>query len=85
MIAGFILSHLGLTLVLLGFIMPRYYDVFVPPRRQHEGMEKTVANLPKMRVTEPAAGEPGVDMGEAGSDSPITPNKSSDDEKKLDG
>lgn len=44
MIAGFILAHLGLLMIILGFIMPRYYEVFIPPHRRSEGTEPTVAN-----------------------------------------
>ncbi|KAL1954029.1 hypothetical protein VTO42DRAFT_1807 [Malbranchea cinnamomea] len=44
MITGFILTHICLLIVLLGFVMPRYYNVFIPPSRRHEGTEKTVAN-----------------------------------------
>lgn len=47
MIAGFILAHLCMFLIILGFIMPRYYDCFVPPRRQNEGTEVTVVNKNK--------------------------------------
>ncbi|KAI9371047.1 hypothetical protein BJX61DRAFT_512789 [Aspergillus egyptiacus] len=37
MITGFILAHLILLAILLGFVMPRYYDVFIPPDRVNEG------------------------------------------------
>lgn len=84
MVAGFILSHLGMLLILFGFAMPRYYDIFVPPRRRAEGTEKTIANVPMARVVEPDATDPTVDFGETGLASSISPNKSSDDEKKLD-
>lgn len=47
MIAGFILAHFCLLLVLLGVIMPRYYDMFIPPHRREEGTEVTVASQPK--------------------------------------
>lgn len=42
MILGFIVSHLGLLIILGGFIMPRYYAVFIPPHRQSEGTETTI-------------------------------------------
>ncbi|OJD38126.1 sodium:neurotransmitter symporter family protein [Diplodia corticola] len=45
MIAGFILSHLCLLMIVFGFIMPRYYECFVPPHRRSEGAEVTVVNL----------------------------------------
>lgn len=44
MIAGFILSMLCLTAMLVGFVMPRYYDVFIPAARRQEGLEETVVN-----------------------------------------
>ncbi|KAL1617165.1 hypothetical protein SLS54_007942 [Diplodia seriata] len=47
MIAGFILSHLCLLMIVLGFIMPRYYECFVPPYRRDEGTEVTVVNWTK--------------------------------------
>ncbi|KAL4802493.1 hypothetical protein BDV18DRAFT_62165 [Aspergillus unguis] len=37
MITGFILAHIILLVILLGFVMPRYYDVLVPPDRVDEG------------------------------------------------
>ncbi|KAL4964297.1 sodium:neurotransmitter symporter family protein [Aspergillus stella-maris] len=37
MITGFILAHIILLVILLGFVMPRYYDVFIPPNRIGEG------------------------------------------------
>jgi solute carrier family 6 GABA transporter-like protein 1 len=43
MITGFILSILTIVVVLVGFVMPRYYDAFVPVERRGEGMEKTTA------------------------------------------
>lgn len=50
MIAGFILAHLCLLMIVVGFVAPRYYDCFVPPARRNEGAEVTVVN-------EPAKGE----------------------------
>lgn len=44
MIAGFILAHICLVTILLGFVMPRYYDIFVPEDRRLDGCVKTVAN-----------------------------------------
>jgi solute carrier family 6 GABA transporter-like protein 1 len=44
MIAGFILSILGVTMMVLGFIAPRYFNVFVPASRRAEGTEVTIAN-----------------------------------------
>jgi solute carrier family 6 GABA transporter-like protein 1 len=47
MITGFIIAHIGLAIVILGFVMPRYYDIFVPLHRRDEGTEPTIANKPK--------------------------------------
>lgn len=43
MIAGFILAHITMILVILGFTMPRYYDAFIPIERRMEGTDPTVA------------------------------------------
>jgi solute carrier family 6 GABA transporter-like protein 1 len=43
MIAGFILSIVTIIVVLLGLVMPRYYDAFIPMQRRFEGTEPTVA------------------------------------------
>ena len=50
MITGFILAHIGLCVILLGFVMPRYYDVFIPVHRRQEGTEDTVVNEVKGEV-----------------------------------
>lgn len=47
MITGFILAHLCLLAILLGFVMPRYYDVFIPPDRVTDGTEVTFVNETK--------------------------------------
>ncbi|KAL3476012.1 hypothetical protein BJX99DRAFT_270819 [Aspergillus californicus] len=44
MITGFILAHFILLAILLGGVLPRYYDVFIPEGRVGEG-EKRVAEL----------------------------------------
>lgn len=70
MIAGFILSILGMVAMLLGFVMPRYYDVFIPVDRRDEGVQKTVLNEPTSRFDEqePYVGHSsGDDGGESGS------------------
>ncbi|KAJ5156422.1 hypothetical protein N7492_009225 [Penicillium capsulatum] len=46
MIAGFILAHFCLLLILLGVILPRYYNVFIPRHRRSEGTELTVPSQP---------------------------------------
>lgn len=47
MITGFILSILTMVLIMVGFVMPRYYDAFVPIGRRGEGKEPTVATETK--------------------------------------
>lgn len=47
MITGFILSILTVVVILSGFVMPRYYDAFIPMGRRGEGTEPTVANETK--------------------------------------
>lgn len=47
MIAGFILAHLCLLLILLGLILPRYYNIFIPRNRRSEGTETTVPLQPR--------------------------------------
>lgn len=66
MISGFILSVLGMLAVLLGFVMPRYYDVFIPVERRDEGTKETVLNQPmdKIDAVEVVASE--GDGGECG-------------------
>jgi solute carrier family 6 GABA transporter-like protein 1 len=44
MITGFIISIATLLVMIVGFIMPRYFDVFIPKHRRAEGTEPTVAN-----------------------------------------
>jgi solute carrier family 6 GABA transporter-like protein 1 len=50
MILGFTVSHIGLAIILFGFTVPRYYAVFVPPDRRHEGTEDT--NVGETKVLE---------------------------------
>lgn len=48
MVAGFILSLLGVSIVLFGFVAPRYYGAFIPAHRKMEGKEETVINEDKV-------------------------------------
>ena len=54
MISGFILSILTIIVILLGLVMPRYYDAFVPVHRRSEGTEPTVP----MQIKGELAGKP---------------------------
>lgn len=42
MISGFILAHIGMVIIIAGYIFPRYYDSLIPPERRGEGTEPTV-------------------------------------------
>lgn len=66
MIAGFILAHLGLLLILLGFVMPRYYDVFIPVDRREEELRKTQANQPLEDMPEETVTSTGMNKETAG-------------------
>lgn len=61
MIVGFIVAHICLLVILLGFVMPRYYSVFIPPSRQGEGTEETIANEPKGQDVVVAATDLSID------------------------
>lgn len=50
MIAGFILSILTVVVILVGFVMPRYYDAFIPLHRREDGTETTTALQTKGEV-----------------------------------
>lgn len=82
MITGFILAIMCLSVILLGFVMPRYYNIFIPPHRRSEGLEETVPNEPKIQqdiVFARPAGD--GDSGEAGYTESSLRVKSSEDEK----
>ncbi|OJJ53482.1 hypothetical protein ASPSYDRAFT_94684 [Aspergillus sydowii CBS 593.65] len=65
MIAGFILAHIVLLIILLGFVMPRYYDVFIPPHRIDEGKtlmgELAQGQHVPASMTEPSVGSDEVE------------------------
>lgn len=54
MIAGFILAHLTMIAIILGYAVPRYYDAMIPIERRVEGTEPTVA----MQTKNELAGQP---------------------------
>jgi solute carrier family 6 GABA transporter-like protein 1 len=68
MITGFILSILTIIVVLTGFVMPRYYDAFIPIERRGEGTEPTVAmetkgevaGMPVIRIANAESGQAGL-------------------------
>lgn len=64
MISGFILSILTIIVILLGLVMPRYYDAFIPIYRRSEGTEPTMpmqnkGELGGKPITETIAAENG--------------------------
>ncbi|KAI5202646.1 SNF-domain-containing protein [Aureobasidium subglaciale] len=63
MITGFILSILGMVGVLLGFVMPRYYDALIPVDRRHEGTQETILNEPTDQVDVVSVGGSDVEDG----------------------
>lgn len=75
MIAGFILAHFCLLLILLGLVFPRYYNIFIPPHRRAEGTELTTANRPKEQDFLP---DVGVFDSESGMPESISGRKNSD-------
>ncbi|KAK8856081.1 SNF-domain-containing protein [Apiospora arundinis] len=50
MITGFTLAHIGMVLIILGCVAPRYYDKLIPAQRRAEGTEPTVPCEPKGEV-----------------------------------
>ncbi|KAL2847746.1 hypothetical protein BJY01DRAFT_164243 [Aspergillus pseudoustus] len=75
MITGFILAHIILLIILLGFVLPRYYDVFIPPARIGEG-EKLIEELVSGDNI-PVRDGPGVLGEEAGVESSSAERKES--------
>ena len=51
MILGFTVSIIGLSAIIAGFVMPRYFDAFIPKSRRAEGTELTIANELKREVS----------------------------------
>lgn len=65
MILGFIAAHLVLIGILLGFVVPRYYNVLIPPARRAEGTEPTVPGQVKVGDSAVVAG--GEQLGRSSS------------------
>jgi solute carrier family 6 GABA transporter-like protein 1 len=83
MIAGFILSHICLVLIVLGFVMPRYYDVFIPPHRRGEGTEETVVNETKDEVPGADAMTDEVGRDRDGGEAGFAPRSTSPEREKI--
>lgn len=73
-IAGFTLAHFSLIIIALGFIVPRFFNVFIPPMRRDEGKHETIANVP--HGTLDAEKDRRIENGEV---------RESDDESPVDG
>jgi solute carrier family 6 GABA transporter-like protein 1 len=80
MISGFIISILTIVVVLVGFVMPRYYDAFIPHHRRDEGTEPTTA----MQTKGEFAGMPVAEIDNAeGGHGALVRDSSSDQETKA--
>ncbi|KAI5263170.1 SNF-domain-containing protein [Aureobasidium subglaciale] len=66
MITGFILSILGMVGVLLGFVMPRYYNALIPMERRGEGKQETVLDEPTGQIDAISVANSDVEGGEVG-------------------
>lgn len=44
-VLGFGVGHIGVLIVLAGFIVPKWFDVFIPPNRRGEGVVTYGANV----------------------------------------
>ena len=62
MITGFIIAHLTMLAIILGYAIPRYYDAFIPIGRRGEGTEPTSAMITKGEL----GGRPISNMAERG-------------------
>lgn len=62
MITGFIIAHLTMLAIIVGYAMPRYYDALIPVERRSEGTDPTVA----METKHELGGKPVEAMAERG-------------------
>ncbi|KAL9027713.1 MAG: hypothetical protein Q9196_003808 [Gyalolechia fulgens] len=77
---GFILAHFCLVFAVVGVVLPRYYDVFVPMHRLDDGKRVTAPG-----VTEDSLGVEADDSAETGSSRSSPHCKSSPEEDKSRG
>ncbi|KAJ9611518.1 hypothetical protein H2200_004702 [Cladophialophora chaetospira] len=75
MVTGFIVSQICAALIILGFIVPRYYDVFIPPHRRDEATAPTVAMEPKLEIEARTFVDREDDSGEAAYDNSLPGEK----------
>lgn len=66
MIVGFILSQIGMVLILVGFIAPRFYEAFIPVHRRSDGTQETVVHEPMHYMTAQAVSDTDVARDELG-------------------
>lgn len=78
MILGFIVAHIGIALIIFGFIMPRWYDILIPPPRRAEGTEGTVACEPKGEVVARAIQDNELDADRSSSEEKGFKNEAKD-------
>jgi len=64
-IVGFTVAHFVLIIITLGFILPRWYDVFIPFHRREDGDQPTLPNVTKGNLDGESDQtlEPGMDSG----------------------
>ncbi|KAL5342749.1 hypothetical protein BJX70DRAFT_385945 [Aspergillus crustosus] len=74
MIVGFIVAHLVLLVILLGFVMPRYYNVFIPAERVDEG-DKLIGQLVSGELVSDNAHDHVDDEGVVGSEEGLAEGK----------
>ena len=66
MIAGFILAHITMVAIILGYALPKYYDALIPVERRGEGTEPTVAMQTKGELAgQPISNVVGAERGDA--------------------
>ncbi|KAK5077864.1 hypothetical protein LTR64_003735 [Lithohypha guttulata] len=71
-ILGFTLAHVCLLVIGLGVILPRWFDVFLPPHRLNDGKVDTIPNVNQSAIdAEQKALEEGGDTTGPGKDEPI--------------
>lgn len=71
-ILGFTLAHVCLLVIGLGVILPRWFDVFLPPHRLNDGKVDTIPNVDQSAIdAEQEALEEGGDTMGSGKDEPI--------------
>lgn len=69
MITGFIIAHITMLAVIMGYAIPKYYDKLIPVNRRMEGTEPTVAMATKGELAgRPVGDSVGAEAGEGSDD-----------------